>query len=143
MPRTGSTMEEAKLVFTITLIWTAALPRIAGTIRRKMRTNPVEPELTGPQADFFPAERAELFGDPFLAYQKFEGLKEKYAAELRHIIERELIPGAGIISIDGIDLKDFDFIDIGQELPDAKAVPVVIKSLIFRHSEHGRGHAHH
>jgi ethanolamine utilization protein EutA len=57
-----------------------------------------------------------------------------------NIIERELIPGAGIISIDGIDLKDFDFIDIGQELPDAKAVPVVIKSLIFRHTEHGRGH---
>jgi hypothetical protein len=28
-------------------------------------------------------------------------------------------------------------------LPDAKAVPVVIKSLIFRHSEHGRGHAQH
>ncbi|MBM2804092.1 MAG: hypothetical protein HW419_1985 [Deltaproteobacteria bacterium] len=57
-----------------------------------------------------------------------------------NIIERELIPGAGIISIDGIDLKDFDFIDIGQELPDAKAVPVVIKSLIFRSTEHGRGH---
>jgi ethanolamine utilization protein EutA (predicted chaperonin) len=37
-------------------------------------------------------------------------------------------------------LKDFDFIDIGQELPVAKAVPVVIKSLIFRNTEHGRGH---
>jgi ethanolamine utilization protein EutA len=60
-----------------------------------------------------------------------------------NIIEREMLPGAGIISIDGIDLKDFDFIDIGQELPDAKAVPVVIKSLIFRHTEHGRGHSHH
>jgi ethanolamine utilization protein EutA len=60
-----------------------------------------------------------------------------------NIIERELVPGAGIISIDGIDLKDFDFIDIGQELPDAKAVPVVIKSLIFRQTEHGRGHVHH
>ena len=59
-----------------------------------------------------------------------------------NIIERELVPGAGIVSIDGIDLKDFDFIDIGQELPDAKAVPVVIKSLIFRHTEHGRGHHH-
>jgi ethanolamine utilization protein EutA len=58
-----------------------------------------------------------------------------------NIIERELLPGAGIISIDGIDLRDFDFVDIGQELPDAKAVPVVIKSLIFRHSEHGRGHS--
>ncbi|HEX9880793.1 MAG TPA: ethanolamine ammonia-lyase reactivating factor EutA [Candidatus Binatia bacterium] len=59
-----------------------------------------------------------------------------------NIIEKELLPGAGIISIDGIDLKDFDFIDIGEELPDAKAVPVVIKSLIFRHAEHGRGHGH-
>jgi ethanolamine utilization protein EutA len=59
-----------------------------------------------------------------------------------NIIERELMPGAGIISIDGIDLRDFDFVDIGQELPDAKAVPVVIKSLIFRHTEHGRGHTH-
>src|SRR5207244_11193224 len=27
------------------------------------------------------------------------------------IIERELLPGAGIISIDGIDLRDFDFVD--------------------------------
>ncbi len=60
-----------------------------------------------------------------------------------NIIDRELLPGAGIISIDGIDLRDFDFVDIGQELPDAKAVPVVIKSLIFRHTEHGRGHHHH
>lgn len=59
-----------------------------------------------------------------------------------NIIEKELLPGSGIISIDGIDLKDFDFIDIGQELPDAKAVPVVIKSLIFRHAEQGRGHGH-
>lgn len=59
-----------------------------------------------------------------------------------NIIERELLPGSGIISIDGIDLKDFDFIDIGEELPDAKAVPVVIKSLIFRHTEWGRGHTH-
>ncbi len=60
-----------------------------------------------------------------------------------NIIERELLPGAGIISIDGIDLKDFDFVDIGEELPEAKAVPVVIKSLIFRHTEWGRGLAHH
>jgi ethanolamine utilization protein EutA len=60
-----------------------------------------------------------------------------------NIIEKELLPGRGIISIDGIDLKDFDFVDIGEELPDAKAVPVVIKSLIFRHAEWGRGHAHH
>ena len=56
-----------------------------------------------------------------------------------NIIDKEILPGAGVISIDGIDLKDFDFVDIGEELPDAKAVPVVIKSLIFRHEEWGRG----
>lgn len=56
-----------------------------------------------------------------------------------NLIDKEILPGAGVVSIDGIDLKDFDFVDIGQELPDARAVPVVIKSLIFRHEEWGRG----
>lgn len=59
-----------------------------------------------------------------------------------NIVEREILPGSGIVSIDGIELKDFDFVDIGEELPDAKAVPVVIKSLIFRHAEWGRGLVH-
>lgn len=36
-----------------------------------------------------------------------------------------------IVSIDGIELKEFDFIDIGAVLRDTGAVPVVIKSLLF------------
>jgi ethanolamine utilization protein EutA len=36
-----------------------------------------------------------------------------------------------IISVDGLELKEFDFIDIGTMLPNSGAVPVVIKSLIF------------
>ncbi len=36
-----------------------------------------------------------------------------------------------IISIDGITLKEFDFIDIGAMLELSGAVPVVIKSLVF------------
>jgi ethanolamine utilization protein EutA len=36
-----------------------------------------------------------------------------------------------IISIDGISLNDFDFIDIGALIPSSGSVPVVIKSLIF------------
>jgi len=56
-----------------------------------------------------------------------------------NIIDKEIRPGTGVVSIDGIDLKDFDFVDVGAELPEAKAVPVVIKSLIFRHAEWGRG----
>ena len=36
-----------------------------------------------------------------------------------------------IISVDGLELKEFDYIDIGTMLPNSGAVPVVIKSLIF------------
>jgi ethanolamine utilization protein EutA len=36
-----------------------------------------------------------------------------------------------IISIDGIDLREFDYIDIGELIPTSGAVPVVIKSLVF------------
>jgi ethanolamine utilization protein EutA len=36
-----------------------------------------------------------------------------------------------VVSIDGISLKAFDFIDIGALLDTAGAVPVVIKSLVF------------
>jgi ethanolamine utilization protein EutA len=36
-----------------------------------------------------------------------------------------------IISIDGVELREFDFIDIGALIPSSGAVPVVIKSLVF------------
>lgn len=36
-----------------------------------------------------------------------------------------------VISIDGVDLHEFDFIDVGVLIPSSGAVPVVIKSLIF------------
>src|SRR6184192_3564353 len=36
-----------------------------------------------------------------------------------------------IVSVDGLELKEFDYIDIGGMLPQSGAVPVVIKSLIF------------
>ena len=40
-----------------------------------------------------------------------------------------------IISIDGLDLKEFDYVDIGALIESSGAVPVVIKSLIFPSSE--------
>jgi len=36
-----------------------------------------------------------------------------------------------VVSIDGLELKEFDYIDIGAILETSGAVPVVIKSLIF------------
>jgi ethanolamine utilization protein EutA len=47
-----------------------------------------------------------------------------------HLREEMKISNA-IISVDGLELKDFDYIDIGAMLPSSGAVPVVIKSLIF------------
>jgi ethanolamine utilization protein EutA len=43
----------------------------------------------------------------------------------------ELALAYPIVSIDGITLKTFDYIDIGALLPASGAVPVVIKSLVF------------
>jgi ethanolamine utilization protein EutA len=36
-----------------------------------------------------------------------------------------------VVSIDGIELRDFDYIDVGALIPTSGAVPVVIKSLVF------------
>jgi ethanolamine utilization protein EutA len=38
---------------------------------------------------------------------------------------------APVVSIDGITLEEFDYIDIGALIPSSGAVPVVIKSLVF------------
>ena len=43
-----------------------------------------------------------------------------------------------IVSIDGLDLREFDYIDIGQMLEYSGAVPVVIKSLVFSARHEGR-----
>jgi ethanolamine utilization protein EutA len=43
----------------------------------------------------------------------------------------EMKLAAPIVSIDGLELTDFDFIDIGAILDASGAVPVVIKSLVF------------
>jgi ethanolamine utilization protein EutA len=43
----------------------------------------------------------------------------------------ELRLACPIVSIDGIELKEFDYIDIGAMIEASGAVPVVIKSLIF------------
>lgn len=50
---------------------------------------------------------------------------------LGHILEHELALGREVISIDGIQLKEFDFVDIGEVIRPADVVPVVIKSLLF------------
>ncbi len=50
---------------------------------------------------------------------------------LGHILEHDLAIGRPLVSIDGIALKEFDFVDIGEMIRPADVVPVVIKSLLF------------
>jgi len=47
------------------------------------------------------------------------------------LLTREVIPGQHVISIDEVELGDLDYIDLGEELAEAHAVPVVVKSLVF------------
>lgn len=54
-----------------------------------------------------------------------------------HCKEESKIENA-IISIDGVELKEFDYVDIGAMLPASGAVPVVIKSLVFPSTSVGK-----
>jgi ethanolamine utilization protein EutA len=46
-------------------------------------------------------------------------------------LREELHLDLPIISIDGLELREFDYVDIGNLIPSSGAVPVVIKSLVF------------
>ena len=50
---------------------------------------------------------------------------------LGHILEHELGVERGVISIDGVELRELDYVDIGAPIAPADVVPVVIKSLLF------------
>jgi ethanolamine utilization protein EutA len=45
--------------------------------------------------------------------------------------KEEMKVGYPVVSIDGIALSEFDYVDIGALIPSSGAVPVVIKSLVF------------
>lgn len=48
------------------------------------------------------------------------------------LLVHEFAPDSHVISIDQVELRDFDYIDIGREIENVGVVPVVIKSLLFR-----------
>jgi ethanolamine utilization protein EutA len=51
---------------------------------------------------------------------------------LGRVLCNEVAPGAHVIAIDGVQLKQFDYVDIGQVIELTNAVPVIIKSLLFK-----------
>jgi ethanolamine utilization protein EutA len=51
---------------------------------------------------------------------------------LGRILRNEVAPAAHVIALDGVQLKQFDYVDIGQVIELTNAVPVIIKSLLFK-----------
>jgi ethanolamine utilization protein EutA len=58
---------------------------------------------------------------------------------LGHILEDELGLARPLLSIDGIQLREFDYVDVGEVIRPAEVVPVVVKSLIFAAGAHAHG----
>jgi ethanolamine utilization protein EutA len=54
------------------------------------------------------------------------------AMSLGRIIRNEITPAANVIAIDGVQLKQFDYVDIGRLIETTNVVPVIIKSLLFK-----------
>jgi ethanolamine utilization protein EutA len=53
------------------------------------------------------------------------------ARGLGRIIDKELGLDGKLVSIDGVQLRELDYVDIGELLDPPGVVPVVIKSLLF------------
>jgi len=58
------------------------------------------------------------------------------AASLGRILRDELHLDGKIVAIDGIQLRDLDFVDVGELLDPPGVLPVVIKSLLFPADTH-------
>jgi ethanolamine utilization protein EutA len=51
---------------------------------------------------------------------------------LGRIILHEIAPEADVIAIDAVQLKEFDYVDIGSVIEVTNVVPIIIKSLLFK-----------
>ena len=56
------------------------------------------------------------------------------AKSLGSIMKEELRLTREIIAVDGIDVSDLDYIDIGESLGCTEVIPVTVKSLMFPHT---------
>jgi ethanolamine utilization protein EutA len=51
---------------------------------------------------------------------------------LGRVLRQEIAPEVNLISVDGVQLKQFDYVDIGQVIEVTNVVPIIIKSLLFK-----------
>lgn len=69
---------------------------------------------------------APLSGQPWCLI-----LSADVAGLVGHMLTRELKVPHDVIVVDGIEVGDFNFVDLGQMLQAVEAIPVVVKSLVF------------
>ncbi len=50
---------------------------------------------------------------------------------LGRVIRYETAPDAHVVAVDGVQLKQFDYVDIGRVIEVTNVVPIIIKSLLF------------
>lgn len=53
-------------------------------------------------------------------------------------VHHKFQPSGGVVSIDGVRLQNFEYIDIGAPIAGTGAVPVVVKSLVFPQADHSQ-----
>ena len=53
------------------------------------------------------------------------------AKSLGGILKEELDVGGEIVAVDGIDVGDLDYVDIGRPVGTSEVLPVTVKSLMF------------
>src|SRR5262249_10613787 len=51
---------------------------------------------------------------------------------LGRLIRHEIAHGANVIAVDSVQLKQFDYVDIGRIIEITNVVPIIIKSLLFK-----------
>ncbi len=58
-------------------------------------------------------------------------LESDIAHSLGRVLTEELGLSGGVVVVDGLELRDLDYVDIGEVVRPAGVVPVIIKSLVF------------
>jgi ethanolamine utilization protein EutA len=48
-----------------------------------------------------------------------------------HLLSDELGFTGGLVSIDGVDMNELDYVDVGEMVTPPGVIPLVIKSLVF------------
>jgi ethanolamine utilization protein EutA len=80
--------------------------------------------VAGDQADRRSQERDP--GNPIIVV-----LASDLARTVGRAVSAVAGPSAAVVAVDGLQVEEFDFVDLGEVQPDSGALPVVVKSLVF------------